>query len=239
MDPEEEGEEFEDFTETEEGFEGEPEEETLEEAAPEGEEPEEPEPSRRPSRARTRIEALDREVREAREREEAWKREREQLLAGQSRTSAEQRDREERERLAQMDPLERAEYLARATGQRVDQQIGALSRQIADSSDRAAFAEACAANPALAKVKDEVETELAKLRQGNVNMPRETLAAYLIGKSALSKAPKARASAAKRAAANLDRERARPAGGASDAPSRGRETDDKAARDKRLEGYAF
>lgn len=196
-------------------------------------------PARKPSRAQARIEALDREVREARERESALQRQLEEIRSGQSRTSEEQRRREEQERFNRMDPLERAEYRARSVEERTSQQIGALSQQIADSTDRAAFAEACVDNPALAKVKDRVEDELRKLRAAGQTVPRETLAKYLIGDEILKKAPKARARAERRGAANLDRERGRPAGGASDAPARGRETNDKAARDKRLENFTF
>ena len=237
MDPEEEGEEFEEFVETEEETEGEPD-ETSEEPEPEGDgdEPQDEPPARRPSRAQARIEALDRAVREATERAEAAERRANEALNGTSRANAEQ---QERERLAQMDPLERAEYVARTAEQRTNQRLDAISRTMADSTDRAEFATACAANPALAKVKDEVEAELSKLRAGNVNMPRGTLAAYLIGRKVLEKAPKARGRAEKRGAANLERERARPAGGSSDSPGRGRETNEKAARDKRLEDFTF
>lgn len=238
MDPDEEGEEFEEFVEPEEENEGEPE-ETSEEPEPEGEgdEPQDEPPARRPSRAQARIEALDRAVREANERAEAAERRVNEALNGTSRADAERR---EQERIAQMDPLERAEYVARTAEQRTNQRLDTIARQMADSTDRAEFAQACAANPALAKVKDQVEADLSKLRAGsNVNMPRATLAAYIIGLKVLEKAPKARGRAEKRGAANLDRERARPAGGSSDSPGRGRETSEKAARDKRLEDFTF
>ena len=245
MDPEDEGEDFDDietFDDTDdqqEHPEGQQDEEDDQQEPPEDQRQDEDQPARRPSRAQARIEALDREVREAREREATLQRQLEELRTGQTRASAAERERQEQERLAQMDPIERAEYLARTVEERTNQRLGALSQQIADSSDRAAFAEACVANPALAKVKDQVETELQKLRQSGTTVPRETLAAYLVGKAVLAKAPKARGRAERRAAANLDRERSRPAGGASDAPNRGRETDDKAARDKRLENFTF
>lgn len=245
MDPDEEGEDFDDvenFDDTEDQQGAPPEDQQDEEDnqdPDQGDEEVEDQPARKPSRAQARIEALDREVRESREREAEYRRELEQLRNGQSRVSAAQREQEELRRLEQMDPVERAEYIARSGEQRTNQRLDAISRQMADSTDRAEFAQACVANPALAKVKDEVETELTKLRAGNVNMPRGTLAAYLIGRKVLEKAPKARTRAEKRAAANLDRERTRPAAGASDAPGRGRELSEKAAREKRLENFTF
>jgi len=241
MDPEDTDDAFDELDENFEEQEA-PEGEEPEEEVPLGEEPEgevEAEPARRPSRAQARIETLDREVREAREREAALQRQIEEIRSGQTRTTQAEAERQERERLERMDPVERAEYLARTVETRTNQRLDALNRQIADSTDRAEFAEACAANPALAKVKDQVEAELRKLREGNVNVPRQTLAAYLIGNQVLDKAPKARERATKKAAANLDRERTRPAGGASDAPRSGRDTSDRSARDKRLEDYTF
>jgi hypothetical protein len=198
----------------------------------------EEQPARRPSRAQARIEALDRELREARERAAEAERLAREALNGQTRTNTAEQERAERERLAQMDPWDRQEYLRRKDVEESRRQLGSLQAQIADSTDRAEFAAACAANAALAKVKDKVEAELTKLRANGQTVPRQTLAAYLIGQQVLEKAPKARERAAKKAAGNLDRERARPAGGASDAP-RGRDKDERAARDKRLEDYTF
>lgn len=202
-----------------------------------------PQPPRQPSRLERRAEALaarrtqefERVANEAAQRAEAAERRLQEALRGPSRADAE---RQERERLERMLPEERAEYIARNTENRLTGEIQALRREQADATDRSEFASACATNPSLARVKDQVETELSKLRANGQTVPRKTLAAYLIGNAVLEKAPKARERAAKRAAGNLDRERAQPAGGASDAP-RGREKDEKAARDKRLENYTF
>jgi len=245
MDPEDEGEDFDDIQDfdepedqddqSQEGQDGEEDQSND----PDAEEP----PSRQPSRAQRRIEELDRRTREfervaqeARERAEAAERRLNEVLNGTSRAEAERR---ERERIANMDPDERLAYQARQSEERTSRELLSLRQQVADSTDRSEFAAACAANPALAKVKDQVEAELKKLRASGTDVPRGTLAAYLIGQQVLEKAPKARERAVKRAAANLDRERARPTGGASDAPARGRTNDDKAARDKRLENFTF
>lgn len=242
MDPEEGDDDFEDFEELDEHEGEEPEGTEGEEDQPAEEEGSEDEPpARKPSRAQARIEELDRRTREfervaqeAASRAEAAER-RLAELSGPSRADAERR---EQERLAAMDPWDRAQYQARQSEERINGRIEALRRESAEATDRSEFASACAANPAIAKVKDKVEAELTKLRATGQTVPRATLAAYLIGQSVLEKAPKARERAAKRARGNLDRERARPAGGASDAP-RGRDGDDRTARDKRLENYTF
>lgn len=207
----------------------------------EGDDQDDP-PARQPSRAERRIEELDRRTREferlaqeAATRAENAERQLRELQSGTSRAATE---REEQARLAAMDPEERIAHLARTSEARTAGQIDTLRREIAESTDRAAFATACASNPTLAKVKDQVETELTKLRSQGQNVAREVLAKYLLGEEILKKAPQAKARAERRAAANRDRERSQPARGASDAP-RGGGRDDKAARDARVESYVF
>lgn len=241
MDPEEADDEFEgeDFDELDEG--NELEDQPEENPEGESEEPPEEEPAaRRPSRAQARIEALDREVREQRERVEAAERRANELLNGTSRAEAERRSQERQRQLEAMDPWDREQALRSDSEARIQNEINALRRESADSNDRAEFSAACLTNPMLAKVKDEVEARLKEARSRGVDIPRETLAAYILGEQQLKKGPKARASAERKARANLDRERARPStGGSSEAPTRGRERDDRAARDKRLDGYVF
>jgi len=228
--------ETEDFDELDEG--DEPEELEVEEPSQEEEVEEEP-PARKPSRAQARIEALDRERQEALRRAEEAERRLQEAQSGRSRSDAEARYRARQEELAAMDPWDRARAEQSDSESRTRSEVAALSRQIADSSDRADFAEACASNPALAKVKDKVEEQLRDARARGVDVPRRTLAAYILGEQLLEKAPKARARAERKAAANLDRERSRPASGASDAPRGGEGKDEKAARNKRLENYTF
>jgi hypothetical protein len=144
MDPEE-GEEFEteDFDELEDD--GHPPEDQREDEdqPPEEEGLEDEPPARKPSRAQTRIEALDRTAREAIERAEAAERRVNEILNGNTRAEAERRERELIER---MDPDERREHEARLRDQRTTHEIGSLRAQIADSTDRAKFGSACATN---------------------------------------------------------------------------------------------
>lgn len=189
----------------------------------------------RPSRAQARVEAAVREAREARERAEALEAQIRNLTNNQTRVSDEQA---EAQRLAQMDPFERAEYLAQRAERNTGTAIQQLRQEMADNTDKASFAALCASNPALAKVKDEVERTLSDSRRNGVTLPREVLAAYLIGQKVLAKAPAARTTAGKRAAERVSRERARPAGGGSDVTG-GRTRDETAARRERLENASI
>lgn len=189
----------------------------------------------RPNRAQARVETALREAREAREQAARLE---EQLRAIQTQGSRESDARAEEARIAQMEPWERAEYFARRAEERTNQTVQGLRQEMAEHTDRAAFAAECAANPRLAKIKDEVERRLVEARKGGVTLPRRTLAAYIIGEKVLTEAPKARAAAERKAAGNLSRERARPTGGGSDAPA-SRTRDEKSARMARLESASI
>jgi len=188
---------------------------------------------RRPSRAEARVEKALREARDAKAEAD---RIRADLAAERARTTSQSdRERQERERIAfeNMDPVEQAIHLSRQTAARTDQAFARLEQRIQDSDDRAAFASLCTRDPRIAKVADEVEAALAGSRANGVFVPRETVAAYIIGQKLMSGAPKARAKQAANGKANVDRQRARPGTGGSDVSSRGAR-DEKAARNERL-----
>lgn len=79
-----------------------------------------------------------------------------------------------------------------------------------DTNDRSEFTLACASNPRLAAVKDDVERELATMRGKGQNAPRRELARYLLGKK-LEEAP-----AAKKKPDAPNANRGRPANAGSD-----------------------
>ena len=237
----EDGDDIEDFDELEnlddpEDPQGDPEE--LDDQDPDEPIEDEPEP-KKPSRAQARIEALDREAKAANERAAALERQIQELQSGRQRSDAEAQAERRRAELAAMDPWDRAQAEARDAEARVNSRLTAVQQQLADSTDRANFAEKCATNPALSKVRDEVEKRLSEARSRGVDVSRETLAIYILGEERLKTGPKAKARAEKRAAANLGRERSRPASGSSDAPRGSEGKDEKAARMKRLENYTF
>lgn len=195
-------------------------------------------PAKQPSRSQARIEALDREAKEAKAEAELLRRQMNELLQGTQRSDAERINRERQAQLEAMDPWDRAEALNRDREARIEQRLGAVTRTLQDSTDRAEFAAKCASNARLAKIADEVERRLADARSRGVDVQRETLAAYILGEQLLKSGGKAKARAEKKAADNISRERSRPAGGSSDAP-RPEGKDEAAARAKRLESYRF
>lgn len=167
--------------------------------------PEQEEQPRRQSRATARVQAalaenkrLQRELAE----ERANKQRQEQQSASER----------ERAYLDSLDPFERIEYRQ----QQQDARFAQLERNAADAADKAAFAAKCAANSRLARVAAEVEETLAASRANGVTVPRDTVAAYILGQKVLNGAPAARAKQAKAAAANMDRQRAKPVSGGSD-----------------------
>jgi hypothetical protein len=144
----------------------------------------------------------------ARAEAEVSRRQLQELLSGQQRQNSET---QEAQRLAQMEPWERAEHIARQVEQRTLGVVGRLERTIADQTDKATFASLCASVPAVAKVSAEVEKLHAGLIQsGGTPPPREMIADMLIGKQIREKATKARTTQARTAAANVSRERAAP-----------------------------
>lgn len=194
-----------------------------------------PQQERQPSRAEKRVQAA---IREAREAEERARQLEERLRTIETSTTRASDEGREQERIAQMDPLERAEYLAQRAETRTQQMVNGLRQEMADQNDKATFAAECASNPRLAKYKDEVEKRLADARKNGITLPRRTLAAYIIGEKVLTEAPKARVAAERKAAGNLSRERARPTGGGSDAPAT-RSRDEVSARRARLENASI
>ncbi|MDE2426666.1 MAG: hypothetical protein KGO96_12240 [Elusimicrobia bacterium] len=144
---------------------------------------------------------------------------------------------QEEQRLAQMLPEERAEYIARQTAQRQEQQFAELRREMQDSADRAAFAAACASDPRLSRVQSEVEAQLTALRSQGTTLPRTELAAYILGKKLLEKSATAGKRQRSEAAGRVARETARPVngGGSTPTPNSSRAArDDRAARLARL-----
>ena len=233
MDDPEDFDEIEDLEDTDD-----PQEENPDDPQEPEEEIDEPE-LRKPSRAQARIEALDREAKAATARAEAAERRVQEIESGRSRSDAEAQAQRRREQLAAMDPWDRAQAEAQDAEARINGRLNVVQRQLADSTDRADFATKCVDNPALNKVRDEVEKRLAEARSRGIDVPRETLAIYILGEERMKTSPKNKARAEKRAAANLDRERGRPASGASGVPRSSEGKDERAARNARLEGYTF
>lgn len=200
-------------------------------------EPREDEPSvKQTSRSQARVEEATRRTRAAEADATELRQRLANMEANQTRATEEAR---ERQALDQMNPYERAEHVARSEARKNTNEIAQLRHDMADANDRAAFAAACAGNPALARVQDDVEKQLAESRRNGVTIERKQLAAYLIGQRIMDRAPAARAKQVKSASANIDRERGRPVSGGSDSPGGRAKGDDAASRRARLTGQTI
>jgi hypothetical protein len=187
------------------------------------------------SRAQARVEAATKAAKEAKAEAEALRREMQGLMAERQRTQQQETQSQRAERLAQMGEAERLEYLLNEQGQNFQARLNAIQFEAQDSADRTAFEGLCSRNPTAASLKDEVESQLRQLRAAGTTAPRETVLKYLIGERALSRAPRAKAKAERSAAANRQRQSARPGSARSDV-STGRPRGDEAAqRRARLE----
>jgi hypothetical protein len=227
-----------DFVDDEEDLQ-EPEDELDDEPPEEDDAPDEPDeepdderpaPQRRPTRGENRVAAATRIAAEAKREADALKAEVAALKATQSQPAAETAAQRQA-RLAEMEPWERSEYLQ-------NERMTRLETITLDRTDKAAFEALCARDPTAAKMADEVERELSALRARGQNVDRDTMYTHLLGQKARAQSTRASGRAQRAAAANRDRQTTRPGSARSDtSPADRRETNTKAARDKRLENY--
>lgn len=191
---------------------------------------------RRPTR-RSRENETIRELRERAQRAEtlAAEAERRQLERDTHVNQAEQRRLRE-ERMSLMEPHERTEFLLNERMEQMQQRMLHQERQMEDRTDKAEFASMCKDDKAMAAVREEVESELTKMRQSGHNISRENLAYYLIGKRTAAKAKSATTKAGKAGRDRLARQTGRPINSRGEGNSEGRSG--KSARD-RLEGKTF
>lgn len=119
-----------------------------------------------------------------------------------------------------------------------DARFGMLQNQFADTADRQSFDRLCASHPAVAKIADRVEQEIANFRRnGQVPPTRDAAARYILGDMALKSAGANLGRQRKKGEEAVARERARAPGnrGGSDVPrNQSRNNDSKSARENRL-----
>jgi hypothetical protein len=200
---------------------------------------------RQQTRGQRHFGELRKSARESAEKAERAEREatelKQRLAALESTRTAADTAREaqaEQERLQYMSDGERAQYYAEKTQRQVQSEIGKLRFEMADATDRASFESVCSREPAIAKLRDQVERVLQQERNaGRYGANRETIANYLLGQSIRARANAAANKKGKAAAAKRQQQSSRPASGRSDVASPGRrggETMD--ALEKRLAG---
>lgn len=191
---------------------------------------------RQPGRAQRRVETATRIAAEAKREADALRREMAEIRAQtQGRQTAEQAELE-RQRVALMSPDEKLEHYRQQDRQELDRRFGQLQMQQQDAADRSSFEAKCARNPALQAVAEDVEAQLAEARRAGSNLPRETIATYLIGKRALERANRAKPKQQRAGAERVARETVRaPSGGGNNVRAGTARGSEAAQRAKRLE----
>lgn len=172
-----------------------------------------PPPERQPSRGDRQIGALRERARLVAEDNARLTRELEAARrAPAAPVAAVETPTQRSERMALMSPEERMEERLNDALQRNHQQTQHLTSQLMDQSDRAAFEARATVNPLFKKLGADVERELATLRSRGENLPRETIATYLIGQRVVAQQGKTKPGAQQRRRA----QEARPADGRGD-----------------------
>jgi hypothetical protein len=123
------------------------------------------------------------------------------------------------ERMALMSPDERTEAIISEALQRNNQQNQQLTARILDQSDKTAFDMRAEQNPLFKKLAHQVEQELVNLRARGQDLPRESIAIYLIGQRVVAQQGKAKPGVKERRRA----QESRPANGRGDVQGNRRE----------------
>lgn len=140
--------------------------------------------------------------------------------------------REEQERIANMSPQEYADYKLGLERGQIQQAFGTLQFQVGDATDIRDFDRLCRKNPAYAKIEDEVEERIMKLRSQGQNVSRRAMANQMLGEKFAAKS-------ANRPAKPETQRRTR-VGASSDVPNDTRQVRTKAKNAKgRLDGVTF
>lgn len=142
--------------------------------------------------------------------------------------NSEAQRRAEEERVAAMEPEERAAYRIQKNREETNSLLAQSEWRTANRIDKSDFKALCRENPAYARVAEEVENELAKLHNRGQSVDRQILADNLIGRKVANRAAKTGNDAQARGDKDNKRQKARPAGGRSDvAQARGGARDRK------------
>lgn len=217
-----------------EGAEQEPE----EEHAPAGKQEDEAEQPRR--RAETRIQKLANEratEREARIRAEA---ERDALLKYRTNTPAPDNAealRQRNEKLAIMEPTERAVFLQAESIQKMEQQMLISELRSEDRADKAAYDAKSIVDPRYARNKADVETRLRDFRAKGINATREQVLAQVLGEKLMNEKP--RKSVREAAAQRVASTKGKPTNARSNPQAPAGKGDSLADLESRLRGKSF
>lgn len=196
------------------------------------EEDDEPAPAaRQPTRGENRVAAATRAAKEAKEEAAAVKAELAALRAQSSRPQGESQQ-QRAERLANMEPWERTEFLT-------NERLAAMEWQGAERLDKMSFDAVCRDDPIAQRMRSDIEARLAGMRANGFNVDRDVLYTQMLGEMARKNKGRAEGKARKTAAANKDRQTARPGQSRGDTAPADRRNNNAAARNKRLENMSI
>ena len=202
----------------------------------------EAQPQRR-GRAADTISDLRRDRRAERERADDLERQLAQLRDEFSRTQKAQDQRAYEERMASMTPEERIYAELQESKRQIADLTQRQERELRNTRDRLEFDALANQSPQLRKIAPQVEQEYVALqKQFGVPVPRELIAAALIGLPQLKALREGGAAKAQTVARkNIERQRTSPGGGGSDVRRGGAKLDPNSpeARRARLEGISF
>ena len=166
------------------------------------------EPPAPPSRAERRIRALDERYKQVAEENARITRQLDELRRNPPQPQQPAETAIDRaNRLALLSPEDRLREEMREALDANERKNQNLTAQLLDQSDQASFSAQAAVNPLAKKLASEVERRLADLRARGQNLPRNVVFTYLIGERVLAQQGKK----SPKAAANRQRQQARPA----------------------------
>lgn len=197
-------------------------------------------PDRQPSRGESRQQRLANELKEARQREADLNRRLDQVIAGQQQRTIPQGESPEAraQRLALLTPEERITAELQETKQVFAREMYQMRIDSQDASDRAAYQAKATVDPLYKKWESKVEAELSELRRQNMNVSRERLMYYLIGKNAVEGRSADKGKQRADAAGRVRRQQTRPGNSGSDVAA-SRRGDRNSSLERRLENQAL
>ena len=189
---------------------------------------------REPGRGTRRIEALEAELRELRNRP---------APAAEPQRQQEETQQQFEARISMLPPDERMEQRMLRSEQQNNQRLTFMQIQMADQTDRASYQAKATSDKRFARYEQEVEQRLADLRRQGQNVSREALLKFIIGEKVLGN-PAERVRAGRQAAQRrVESQRVRPANtrGDQEGANQRRQGGDseREARRKRLENLTF
>jgi hypothetical protein len=141
-----------------------------------------------------------------------------------------EQERLEAERVAQMMPHEQAQFYARRSEERFQQQLFRQNLETRDMLDRQLFTQLAAQEPMAQRLQNEVENTLQQARAQGMNPTREAIYNLLVGQEIRSRAKKQTETQRRNGRARIAAQTTQPGGARSTAGStRGRQRDSETA----------